>query len=193
MKSKSLFVLILFATLCLQYSVGQVAVGAPPYATIAGGTFDSVNLANLNVHFEVPVFSKPGRGGIPFQFSPYHSYYRLTGNDGVTHQFEVLGDPGSSHNQQVRDTYGTDRQSVGQEHIVFATEAQAAALINRSEYFENNPCPVCTGGQEGYNLVFHNSNSFVYNMLNSAPAGGIPVPAAPFNTPGYAQRPDDWY
>jgi hypothetical protein len=123
----------------------------------------------------------------------YHSYYRLAGDDGATHQFEVLGDPGGSHNQQVRDTYGTARQSVGKEHTVYATEAQASALINRSEYFENHPCPVCTGGQEGYNLVFHNSNSYVYNMLSGAPGGGIPVPAAPSITPGYARRPDDWY
>jgi len=126
----------------------------------------------------------------------YHSYYRLTGDDGVTHQFEVLGESGSSHNQQVRDTYGTTRQSNGganHEHTVYATEAQASALINRSEYFESHPCPVCTGGQEGYNLVFHNSNSYVYNMLSGAPGGGIPVPAAPFLTPGYARRPDDWY
>jgi hypothetical protein len=50
---------------------------------------------------------------------------------------------------------------------VYATEAQASALINRSEYFESHPCPVCTGGHEGYNLVFHNSNSFVYNMLSA--------------------------
>lgn len=123
----------------------------------------------------------------------YHSYYRVTGDDGTTHQFEVLGDPGSSHNQQVRDTYGTARQSVGTEHTVYATEAQASALINRSEYFESNPCPVCTGGQEGYNLVFHNSNSFVYNMLSGAPGGGIPPPSAPTITPGYAKRRDDWY
>jgi hypothetical protein len=121
----------------------------------------------------------------------YHSYYRLTGDDGVTHQFEVLGDPGSSHNQQVRDTYGTSRQSVGTEHTVYATEAQAQKLIDGSEHFLSNPCPTCTGGQEGYNLVFHNSNSFVYNMLNS---DGIRPPAAPFITPGYARKPDDiWY
>ena len=76
---------------------------------------------------------------------------------------------------------------------MYATEAQASALINRSEYFENHACPVCTGGQEGYNLVFHNSNSFVYNMLSGAPGGGIPPPSAPTITPGYAKRPDDWY
>jgi RHS repeat-associated protein len=125
----------------------------------------------------------------------YHSYYRVTGDDGVTHQFEVLGDPGSRRNQQVRDTYGTERQSVsaGSEHTVYVTDAQAQALIKGSEYFLSHPCPTCTGGQEGYNLVFHNSNSFVYNMLNGDPAGRIPPPAAPFITPGYVRKPDNWY
>ena len=68
MKTKSLFALILFVTFGTQYGFSQVAIGAPPYSTIATGTFDSVNVANLNVHFEIPVFSKPGRG-IPFQFN----------------------------------------------------------------------------------------------------------------------------
>jgi hypothetical protein len=121
----------------------------------------------------------------------YHSYYRIGG-----HQFEVLGDTGSIHNQQVRDTYGTARQSNGgasHEHTVYVTQAQAAALTKGSEYFLSHPCPTCTGGQEGYNFLTHNSNSFVYNMLNSDPAGKIPPPHAPSITPGYARKPDDWY
>lgn len=131
----------------------------------------------------------------------YHSYYRVTGSDGVTHQFEVLGDPGSSHNQQVRDTFDTNRQSGAtpadhaKEHTIYVSEAQAQRLINGSNYFLNgvHPCPTCTGGQEGYNLIFHNSNSFVFNMLSRDPAGSIPPPPAPSITPGYALKPDDWY
>lgn len=112
----------------------------------------------------------------------YYSYYRLEG-----HQFEVLGDAGSSHNQQCPRHLWNDeavkRRCESRTHHIRA-EAQASALINRSEYFESHPCPVCTGGQQGYNLVFHNSNSFVYNMLSRDPAGGIPPPSAPFITPG---------
>jgi RHS repeat-associated protein len=46
-------------------SFGQIAAGAPigqPFGTFGAGTFDSVNLANLNVHFSIPILSKPGRG-----------------------------------------------------------------------------------------------------------------------------------
>jgi RHS repeat-associated protein len=125
-----------------------------------------------------------------------HSYFSLTGSDGATHQFEVLGNPGSSHNQQVRDTFGTNRQSscgTGCEHVVWVSEAQRDALIGGSQYFLSHPCPTCTGGQEGYNLIFHNSNSFVYNMLQFNPAGSIAPPPSAFFTPGYVMRPDNWY
>jgi len=77
----------------------------------------------------------------------------------------------------------------GKEHTVYATEAQAQALISGSQYFLSHPCPTCTGGQEGYNFLLHNSNSFAYNMLNSDPAGRNPPPVAPIFTPGYARKP----
>src|SRR6266404_2759922 len=43
-------------------ALSQSATGLPPFGTFDGGTFDAVNVANLNVHFSVPVFSKPGVG-----------------------------------------------------------------------------------------------------------------------------------
>lgn len=42
----------------------QVATGTPPFGSFGGGP-DVVNLANLNAHISVPVFSKVGRG-LPF-------------------------------------------------------------------------------------------------------------------------------
>src|ERR1022692_1956253 len=42
--------------------------GLPPLGSFAGGPFDTVNLANLNTHFSIPVFSRPGVG-IPFSYS----------------------------------------------------------------------------------------------------------------------------
>src|ERR1017187_8116951 len=41
---------------------GQVATGTPPFRSVGGGPFNSVNLANLNVHFAVPILNKTGRG-----------------------------------------------------------------------------------------------------------------------------------
>ena len=45
-----------------------VAVGLPPFGTFSGGPFDFVNNANLNVHFEIPVVNKAGRG-LPFVYT----------------------------------------------------------------------------------------------------------------------------
>ena len=42
--------------------------GTPPLSSIAGGPFDSIDLANLNVHFSIPVFSRPGIG-MPFHYN----------------------------------------------------------------------------------------------------------------------------
>jgi RHS repeat-associated protein len=54
--------LICGAILSTSFLYGQNATGAPPLSTQSGGTFDSVNLANLNVHFNIPIFSRAGRG-----------------------------------------------------------------------------------------------------------------------------------
>ncbi len=46
----------------------QPATGLPPLGSFGGGPFDTINLANLDVHFEIPVFSRPGRG-ISFHYN----------------------------------------------------------------------------------------------------------------------------
>lgn len=48
-------------------AMGQVATGLPPFGSFSSGP-DIINLGNLNVHYTVPVFSKPGRG-IPFNYA----------------------------------------------------------------------------------------------------------------------------
>jgi RHS repeat-associated protein len=45
----------------------QVQTGTPPFSSSGGGPFDTINLANLNAHFAIPVFSRAGRG-IPFAY-----------------------------------------------------------------------------------------------------------------------------
>ncbi|MGA2234437.1 MAG: RHS repeat-associated core domain-containing protein [Terriglobales bacterium] len=47
---------------------GQVATGTPPFGSLGGGPFDTVNLGNLNVHFAIPVLNKAGRG-TPFSYN----------------------------------------------------------------------------------------------------------------------------
>lgn len=58
----ALFSCVLFAI----SAVAQTQIGAPPFSSTSGGP-DVINLGNLNVHLDVPILSKPGRG-IPFNY-----------------------------------------------------------------------------------------------------------------------------
>src|SRR5579872_3509318 len=53
---------------CSTACFGQVATGLPPFGTFSGGPFDTINNANLNVHFDIPIVSKAGRG-LPFTYT----------------------------------------------------------------------------------------------------------------------------
>src|SRR5678815_407923 len=64
--SCSAFVLVLVLTSGV--AVAQLATGTPRFGSFGGGPFDTVDLADLNVHFEIPVVSKAGRG-MPFTYS----------------------------------------------------------------------------------------------------------------------------
>lgn len=46
---------------------GQVSTGAQPMGSFSSGP-DIINLGNLNMHFDFPVFAKPGRG-MPFTYN----------------------------------------------------------------------------------------------------------------------------
>jgi hypothetical protein len=62
---------------------GQVRTGLPPFGSFSGGPFDTVNNANLNVHFEIPVVEKSGRQ-LPF-------IYRLSYDSAVWYPVGVTG------------------------------------------------------------------------------------------------------
>lgn len=57
-----LLVLVFGLSFSVKPLAAQVATGMPPYSSIGGGPADSINLANLNVHFSFPVLHKAGRG-----------------------------------------------------------------------------------------------------------------------------------
>ena len=69
-KGWSTWLALLFAvTLLLSHPASaQVATGFPPYGSFGGGPFDTVNNANLNVHFAIPIINKAGRG-LPFDYA----------------------------------------------------------------------------------------------------------------------------
>ena len=59
--------LLMAVLLAAAPSFAQVATGLPPYGSFSGGPFDTVNNANLDVHFAIPVVQKAGRG-LPFNY-----------------------------------------------------------------------------------------------------------------------------
>ena len=68
MWSRVLSLSILLASLAAAGAAQTQAItGTPPFGSFDGGPFDVIDLANLNVHFRIPVFSRPGRG-MPFVF-----------------------------------------------------------------------------------------------------------------------------
>ncbi len=62
---------LLFALMLLAVSTSsaQVLTGIPPFSSVRPSSFDTVNNANLNVHFSIPIFSRAGRGGFNFSYA----------------------------------------------------------------------------------------------------------------------------
>lgn len=61
------FFALLCALFCLCASpiFAQIPTGTPQFGTFNKGSIDTINLATLNVHLEIPVMQTPGRG-LPF-------------------------------------------------------------------------------------------------------------------------------
>jgi hypothetical protein len=68
-QKRAMWVVVVLASLLMATAgVSQVDTGTPPFGSLGGGPFDTVNLGNLNVSFAVPVVNKAGRG-MPFTYS----------------------------------------------------------------------------------------------------------------------------
>src|ERR1700726_2491473 len=89
-------------TMVLGWSASaQVATGAPPFSSTTGGSFENIDLANLNVHIAIPIISRAGRG-LPLNYSwnydssiwyPAGSAWTPVGNWGWRSQTEAaVGD-----------------------------------------------------------------------------------------------------
>ncbi|HEV2424665.1 MAG TPA: hypothetical protein VGZ29_07555 [Terriglobia bacterium] len=82
--------------------LAQVTTGLPPFGSFGGGPFDTVNLANLNVHLQIPIINKPGRG-LPF-------YYSLAYDSAIWYP---AGSQGSQTWTYINPTWGWSRLSDG--------------------------------------------------------------------------------
>jgi hypothetical protein len=54
--------------MAVSFGTAQVTTGTPPHGSFQFSGVDTVNLANLNIHVDVPVVSKAGRG-LPFNYT----------------------------------------------------------------------------------------------------------------------------
>ena len=68
LRGGALVLLLALTLLVVRPASAQVATGFPPFGSYGGGTFDTIDNANLNAHFSVPVISKQGRG-MPFNYA----------------------------------------------------------------------------------------------------------------------------
>lgn len=64
-----LSVVLFMVPLCPMAATSQVTTGIYDFGAFDSKDFDTINIGNLNSHFEIPVFSKPGRGGLNFSHS----------------------------------------------------------------------------------------------------------------------------
>ena len=87
--------------LCCTGSFAQVVAGFPVLGTFDTSGFDTVNIANLNIHLSYPVVSKPGRG-ISFDYN--------LGYDGSQSR-SAREDPQVRHDDDVGDRTGLLRRS----------------------------------------------------------------------------------
>ena len=60
--------LFVLSALACRAAYAQTQTGAQPFSSFGGGSFDTINLGDLDVHFCIPVVSKAGRG-LPFNYS----------------------------------------------------------------------------------------------------------------------------
>jgi RHS repeat-associated protein len=66
MRATRLPIFVVLLTLFLSpLAFAQVPTGVPQFSSLQNGPIDTVNLSTLNVHFEIPIRSTPGRG-LPF-------------------------------------------------------------------------------------------------------------------------------
>jgi RHS repeat-associated protein len=106
-------------------------------------------------------------------------------------RFDVLGNTGSSENQQVRQDDPTRTQGgkwIGAVLLVATTGAQRQALMKGASYWAQ-PGHVCPSCGASYQRTSYNSNTWVFNMLSHNPAGSI-TPPTDFLKPVPGYRPD---
>ncbi|ABF43251.1 YD repeat protein [Candidatus Koribacter versatilis Ellin345] len=137
--ARSLTMLFVFLLMAVLVASAQPATGTPPFGSFTGGP-DTINLGNLNVQWQIPIFSKAGRG--------QNFAYALTYNSSVWMPVTT----GSTKNwQPVSAQWGWQG----------LTPAGAAQVSYTMSYFQG----MCwTGGSGGQSVPYYEwqFSNFVY-------------------------------
>lgn len=113
---RSLSYLTLVVILLSGFAAAQVSTGAPPFSSLGGGPFDTVNLGNLNVHFAIPVLHKAGRGmAFTYDLSYESSVWTPVTSSGVTQWQPTAnwGWRGATESSTGYISFSTTSQTVG--------------------------------------------------------------------------------
>jgi hypothetical protein len=139
----------LVLVLCLEVlSHGQVAStglpGIPPFGSPSGGPFDTINLANLNVGFSIPLVKKSGRAGMDFDYS-------LAYNSGTIFRKNTVG---SSTYWTVGETSSWGwKKNYGPPTVLYDKMASSCYVMNEEGF------PV------RYSYWYHSNYRFVVSMI----------------------------
>jgi RHS repeat-associated protein len=118
--------------------------GFPPFGTFQNGTFDSVNLQNLNVAFGIPVISHSGRG-LDFQYAlAYNSraFHKTSGSSpawSFSDGWTTDGPSGSVSSQRVSWPCFQMPSLTGTANFVFIDPSGTSHPFN-VQTFPSNPC-----------------------------------------------------
>lgn len=149
MRSPRAFALLmcLICTIAAVKTEGQVTTGTPPFNSFSSGT-DNVNLYNLNVHIDIPVLSKPGRG-LNFNFV-------LTYDSSV---WEPIGTPGVNRTWQLYPNGGLHNVFEGTPYVPLTGHLTFAITIAKT----------CAGGYYEYR---YNAYTYVDPLDTPHPFNG---------------------
>jgi RHS repeat-associated protein len=189
--------------------LGQVTTGTPPLSSLQTGS-DIVNLSNLNVHIDVPVFQRAGRGGMDFNYhlaydssmwfrssSTGSAYWVLNTNDPLLEQAENNADPVVGNlvvNTHLVDICGTTGKQYARTFVYIDASGTPHPFSGSYDYVTGTGCgsngPIFTGvttDGSGYTLTYPGWT--LYDKWGSVPGredrnGNITTITSSFNSTG---------
>jgi hypothetical protein len=146
---------LLLVLLCLFLGLNgavaqQLDPGFPPFGSFQGGSFDTINLANINIHFAIPIVNKAGRGCGNLTNDQYDQWRRENPTQTVTASGDIYqkNDDGST-TKVGHETYYNDNHSNRDNDVGFNTLIGLLTMplhyIGHAQDLFTGPPTVCVG------------------------------------------------